>query len=202
MLTWEFPPKVIGEISEIVQFIVHELCRNGVKSIVVYPSFHDASYSNGLAEVYSTAESIRTNLHVLHYVISISIDLVRKSSEIFYQKRGKIDIIHAHEWTSCIAAIWLKELFKKPLVISVYTTEDMRGGRRDLLSKSIHQVEEMCFKNADIIVTHSKETQRSLVNDYNVPSEKIRFLNPFSNRIASTLIQIYREVISSKSFDS
>jgi glycosyltransferase involved in cell wall biosynthesis len=84
----------------------------------------------------------------------------------------KFDIIHAHDWTTIIAAKKLKELFHKPFILHVHITEfDKTGGNYG--SERIINIEKEGFENADVIIAVSNFTKERLVKNYGVDRNKI-----------------------------
>ena len=90
-------------------------------------------------------------------------------------KESEFDLIHAHDWITFPAAIRLKELTGKPLVIHIHSLETDRIGqaaRGDW--NSVYEVEKKAMKKADHIVTVSRYTRDCAVREYGIPESRIR----------------------------
>lgn len=86
------------------------------------------------------------------------------------------DVIHAHDWTTIPAAILLKKLTGKPLVLHVHITElDKTGGNGG--NEKIFEVEKLGFEGADKIISISEFIKKRLTGDYGVNPEKIEIVH-------------------------
>ncbi len=86
------------------------------------------------------------------------------------------DVIHAHDWTTIPAALALKKLTGKPVVLHVHITEfDKTGGEH--ADPEVYAIEHKGFHNADIVIAVSNFVKRRLMNQYYVPEDKIRVVH-------------------------
>lgn len=91
------------------------------------------------------------------------------------------EVIHAHDWMTFPAAIALKKLTGKPLVIHIHSTEYDRMGAD---SKGwVYQMEKTAMDAADAIVTVSQYTANILQSHYEIEGFKIF---PIHNAIIPT----------------
>lgn len=91
------------------------------------------------------------------------------------------EVIHAHDWMTFPAAIALKKLTGKPLVIHIHSTEYDRMGAD---SKGwVYQMEKTAMDAADAIVTVSQYTANILQSHYEIEGFKI---SPVHNAIIPT----------------
>lgn len=81
------------------------------------------------------------------------------------------DIIHAHDWLTFIAAIELKRLTGKPLVLHIHALEYDRIGPN---SRSwIYELEKMAMEEADLIIPVSSYTGNVINFRYGIDADKI-----------------------------
>ena len=166
----------------------------GISSSIVFPFHSETQYNDGLTEVRAVAEGIRTNLHALHYAMAMSLELVRGGGDVIHERRG-VDVIHAHDWMAGLAAVILKETFEIPMLLTTFSTEVMRGGRTNLLSESIYQLESEVFSKAELLLVPKERAYESLIDDYSVDPGKLLKI-PENGLLASKLVaEVYREVI-------
>lgn len=119
ILTWEYPPKRLGNVSDHVSTLAHELVKrkNEVEVIVLddlRPGFEDV-YG---VHIHRVANPVKTHpmASVLTYAMTASVQMEAEASNIVYfykQHQKSIDLIHAHEWLSGVAGIGLKALIQK-----------------------------------------------------------------------------------------
>lgn len=82
------------------------------------------------------------------------------------------DIIHAHDWTTFPAAIALKELTGKPLVVHVHITEFNKSGGAGV-NQQIYEIEKLGMQKADGIIVVSNLIKNMCISHYGIPAEKI-----------------------------
>jgi len=144
MFTWEFPPRVIGGISPHVFFLSKSLAKSGVKVYVVtcdFPSTPSYEVIDGV-EVYRIDSYKNPAPDFATWVYMMNLNMQKEAAAIVNKLADKIDVFHAHDWLVATAGIGLKHVFRKPLLVTVHSTEI---GRRDGLhtntEKMIHETE-------------------------------------------------------------
>ena len=148
-LTWEFPPRVIGGIASHVFDLSRALTRRGVEVHVItcnFPGARDYEDIDGVhvyrSEAYATADSF------LGWILRMQKNMEEKACDII-RSMGGIDMIHAHDWLSGVAGIGVKHLFRKPLVVTMHSTEyGRRIGLHNDFQRSIHEIEDWLCREA------------------------------------------------------
>jgi len=144
MFTWEFPPRVIGGISPHVFFLSKSLAKTGVKVHVVICDFPGAPAHEVIdgVEVYRVDSYKNPAPDFATWVYLMNLNMQKEAAAIVNKLAAKIDVFHAHDWLVATAGIGLKHVFRKPLLVTMHSTEI---GRRDGLhtdtEKMIHETE-------------------------------------------------------------
>jgi glycogen(starch) synthase len=81
------------------------------------------------------------------------------------------DIIHAHDWMTFPAAVALKKLTGKPLIVHVHSLEYDRAGAGG--NEIIRQIESLGLHNADGIIAVSYYTRDLICREHGVSGERI-----------------------------
>ncbi|NLE04275.1 MAG: glycosyltransferase family 4 protein, partial [Crenarchaeota archaeon] len=144
MLTWEYPPRVIGGISPHVYFLSKSLIKNNVNVHVVTCDFPGApSYEiiDGV-EVHRIDSYKNPAPDFATWVYLMNMNMQKEAAAIAAKVSEPIDVFHAHDWLVANAGIGLKHIFRKPLITTMHSTEI---GRRDGLhmntEKMTHETE-------------------------------------------------------------
>jgi glycosyltransferase involved in cell wall biosynthesis len=87
----------------------------------------------------------------------------------------KGDIIHAHDWMTFPAAIALKNLTGKPLVVHIHSLEYDRSGQQ--VNNQIHAIEKHGLEKADKIIAVSHYTRSIIQAQHGIPNEKITVIH-------------------------
>ncbi|KKS18675.1 MAG: 4-alpha-glucanotransferase [Parcubacteria group bacterium GW2011_GWC1_41_7] len=95
-----------------------------------------------------------------------------KNLEPKIKKLGvKFDVIHAHDWLSAPAALYLKKKLHVPVILHIHATEYDRCPH--LPDAEIVEIEKECLEQADLIVTVSHSTKEVVKKNYDIDDEKI-----------------------------
>jgi glycosyltransferase involved in cell wall biosynthesis len=144
MLTWEFPPRIIGGISPHVYYLSKSLVRNGAKVYVVTCDFPGAPQH----EVVDGVEILRIDSYknpspdFATWVYLMNVNMQKEAAALVNSLGGKIDVFHAHDWLVATAGIGLKHVFRKPLFATMHSTEiGRRNGIHFDYERMIHETE-------------------------------------------------------------
>jgi glycogen(starch) synthase len=144
MLTWEFPPRVIGGISPHVFFLSKSLAKNGVKVYVVTCDFPGAPAHETVdsVEVYRVDSYRNPAPDFATWVYLMNLNMQKEAAALAGKLTDKIDVFHAHDWLVATAGIGLKHVFRKPLLVTMHSTEiGRRDGIHTSTEKMIHETE-------------------------------------------------------------
>jgi len=91
-------------------------------------------------------------------------------------KNDDFEIIHAHDWTTFPAAILLKQITGKPVVVHAHITEfDKTGGTG--INTRVYDIERQGFLGADLIIAVSNFTKEKIVKNYGIDPQKIKVVH-------------------------
>jgi glycosyltransferase involved in cell wall biosynthesis len=144
MLTWEFPPRIIGGISPHVYYLSRSLARNGVKVFVVTCDFPGAPQHEVLdgVEVFRVDSYKNPSPDFATWVYLMNVNMQKEAAAIIKNLDENIDVLHAHDWLVATAGIGLKHVFRKPLFATIHSTEiGRRNGIHLDHERMIHETE-------------------------------------------------------------
>jgi glycosyltransferase involved in cell wall biosynthesis len=144
MLTWEFPPRIIGGISPHVYNLSKSLAKNGVKVYVVtcdFPGVPQHEMVDGV-EVLRIDSYKNPSPDFATWVYLMNLNMQKEAAALVNRLGGEIDVFHAHDWLSANAGIGLKHVFRKPLLATMHSTEiGRRNGIHFDYERMIHETE-------------------------------------------------------------
>ncbi|MEM2336158.1 MAG: glycosyltransferase family 4 protein [Candidatus Bathyarchaeia archaeon] len=143
MLTWEFPPRIIGGISPHVYYLSRSLAKNGVKVYIVTCDFPGAPQHETLdgVEVYRIDSYKNPSPDFASWVYLMNMNMQKEAASIV-RELGGVDIFHAHDWLVANAGIGLKHVFRRPLLATIHSTEyGRRNGIHSDYERMIHETE-------------------------------------------------------------
>ena len=178
MLTWEYPPKIVGGISRVVHGISQELGKNGNEVHVA--TFNEAEMKEFEKEgdVYVSrvnACGINAN-NFIDWVLQMNFSLLERCIRLIIDT-GRFDIIHAHDWIVAFAAKTLKNGFKTPLISTIHATESGRNwGIHNDTQKYINDVEWMLTYESWKVIVNSLYMKSEVKNLFGLPEDKIHVI--------------------------
>lgn len=175
MLTWEYPPRVVGGIARVVNDLSKRLIKDGHEVTVVTYREGNAPYyelDKGV-KVYRVDNFMINPNNFIDWVMQLNFNMVAKTGEII-AKEGKFDVIHAHDWLVANAAKTLKHSFDIPIVATIHATEAGRNsGIREPNQKYINDTEWMLTYEANEVIVNSNYMKSEVQRLFGLPFEKI-----------------------------
>jgi glycogen synthase len=171
MVSWEYPPVVIGGLGRHVHHLATALAEAGHEVVVLSrrPSGTDPSTHPSTDEV---AEGVRVvaaaqdphefdfGSDMMAWTLAMGHSMVRAGLAIRNQRGNRAwrpDVVHAHDWLVAHPAVALAEYFDVPLVSTVHATEAGRhsGWVSGPISRQVHAVESWLVRESDSLITCS-----------------------------------------------
>jgi len=90
------------------------------------------------------------------------------------------DLVHCHTWYSMLGGLWTKILYGLPLVITTHSLEPLRPWKEEQLGRGYQLsrwIEQTAIETADAVVAVSSETQREILECYNLSESKTRVIH-------------------------
>jgi len=175
MLSWEYPPKNVGGLSNHVYYLSHALSKFGHEVHVITCEEGIAPVQendNGVFVHRVSPYKIDTN-DFIKWVMQLNFAMVEEAVRLI-TTCGKFDIIHAHDWLSAYSAKTLKWSFRIPTVSTIHATEYGRnGGVRTDMQRYISSTEWLLTYESWKVVACSNYMRQQISDVFSVPWEKI-----------------------------
>ncbi len=179
MLTWEYPPRIVGGIARVVHDLSKRLIKDGHEvTVVTYRDNADVpEYENDKGvNVYRVDNYIIHPNNFIDWILQLNFNLVSKATEII-NKEGGFDVIHAHDWLVANAAKALKNAYGIPVVATIHATEAGRNsGIHDDTQRYINDTEWMLTYEASEVIVNSNYMKNELQRLFGLPYEKINVI--------------------------
>ena len=128
MLTWEYPPKIVGGISPHVYGLAHGLVAQGVEVHVItceHPGAAEEEVEGGV-HVHRVTPSGPGN-DFIHWVQLLNDAMLTRAEglipALLAEDADAPILLHAHDWLTHFASAALKHKFHLPLVATIHATE-------------------------------------------------------------------------------
>ncbi len=201
ILSWEYPPRVVGQLSGYVSDLSTQLVGSKVDVNVVTYDDSSTGKTQEPSGVKTTrvANPVRTHIGVLTWVLTLNQEIERAASNVYYDSKHAVDLIDVFDWHFIPAAVTLKNGLGIPFVYSVESLEDHRTPNANAAyNMAIKSIEWLGFYEAAKIAVKSKWMKEEVIRIYKVPEEKIAVISSEpSHRIRDTL-KLYRNAAEEK----
>lgn len=173
VLTWEFPPRIVGGIARHVAELYPELVKLGHQIHLITVEFGEAPRYEVVDGVRVHRVSVGHSHDFFHWVINLNESMGRHGAKLMNEE-GPFDLIHAHDWLVGDAAIALKHNFKIPLVATIHATEFGRhNGLHNDTQRYISGKEKLLAFNAWRIIVCTDYMRREVERTLESPWDKI-----------------------------
>lgn len=176
MLSWEYPPRVIGGISPHINFLSKSLAKNGVKVHVVTCDFPEAPQHEVVdgVEVHRIDSYKNPSPDFATWVYLMNMNMQKEAAAIAAKLPEPIDVFHAHDWLVANAGIGLKHIFRKPLIVTMHSTEvGRREGLHTDAEKMIHETEAWLTYEAWKVICCSDYMVQHVKWAFGLPNDKL-----------------------------
>ena len=201
VFSWEYPPRVVGQLSGYVKALTTQLAASKVDVNVV--TYDDSA--TGLTEEPSGVKTMRvsnpvkTHIGVLTWVLTLNQEVERAAANIYYNANKKIDLIDVFDWHFIPAAVTLKNGLGIPFVFSVESLEDHRSPTANSsYNMAIRSIEWLGFYEANMANVKSEWMKDEIIRIYKVPKEKIAVIPAYSDMWINNILKMYDEVLGDK----
>lgn len=179
MLTWEYPPRVVGGISKVVYDLSHKMVKEGNEvTVVTYKDGDNVKYyeNDKGVEVYRVDNYMIRPNNFIDWIMQLNFNMITKANEIM-NKNGKFDVIHAHDWLVAYSAKSIKESYNIPLISTIHATESGRNnGIHDETQRYINDSEWMLTYESSEVIVNSNYMNNEVQRLFGLPYDKINVI--------------------------
>jgi glycogen(starch) synthase len=208
LLSWEYPPVVIGGLGRHVHHLATALAEAGHEVVVLsrrpfgtdpssHPSTDDLSEGVRVVAAAQDPHEFEFGTDMMAWTLAMGHSMVRaglalRSRERRSSKPWRPDVVHAHDWLVAHPAIALAEYFDVPLVSTIHATEAGRhsGWVAGSISRQVHAVESWLVRESDALITCSASMSDEITELFGPGLAETRVIRngidaglwPFANR--------------------
>ena len=179
MLTWEYPPRIVGGIARVVHDLSKRLIKDGHEvTVVTYRDNADVpEYENDQGvNVYRVDNYMIHPNNFIDWIMQLNFNMLSKATEII-NKEGGFDVIHAHDWLVTYAAKSLKNAYDIPIVATIHATEAGRNsGIHDETQRYINDTEWLLTYEATEVIVNSNYMKNEIQRLFGLPFDKINVI--------------------------
>jgi len=201
IFSWEYPPRVVGQLSGYVSALSTQLANNKVDvNVVTYDdSATGQTQESSGVKAFRVANPVRNHIGVLTWVLTLNQEVERVAADIYYESNKQVDLIDVHDWHFIPAAVTLKNGLGIPFVYSVESLEDHRSPNANAsYNMAIKSIEWLGFFEAAEVVVKSEWMKEEVERIYNVPKEKITVVPTDLKALVTDVLILFSKVTEAK----
>jgi glycosyltransferase involved in cell wall biosynthesis len=177
MFTWEYPPRIVGGISRVVEGLSRSLTELGQEVHVItneMPGFPAEDNDRGVFVHRVAIQSPTPNFHT--WVMMMNHYFSKRAGRLV-REIGDFDISHIHDWLVLPAGAETKSYLGTTLVSTLHSLEFRRSGGVDTPeSKMVDSLEWWITYESSIIILCSKSMKDDTISHFRVPQDKLRVI--------------------------
>ncbi|TDL01842.1 glycosyltransferase family 1 protein [Mycobacterium paragordonae] len=176
MISWEYPPVVIGGLGRHVHHLSTALAEAGHEVVVLSrrptgtdPSTHPTSdeVHDGVRVIAAAQDphEFTFGTDMMAWTLAMGHAMIRAGLSITGGRRPwRPDVVHAHDWLVAHPALALAEFYDVPIVSTIHATEAGRhsGWVSGAISRQVHAVESWLVRESDSLITCSASMREEI----------------------------------------
>ncbi|HYB06617.1 MAG TPA: glycosyltransferase family 4 protein, partial [Nitrososphaerales archaeon] len=127
MLSWEYPPRIIGGLARHVEGLSKSLAAIGNEVHVVTLDFPGTQLEERTGSLFIHRVKVEVPAPTFHSWVLLFNHFFEKRVGQLANEFGAPDIIHIHDWLTVSAGVASKHLLRVPLVMTFHSTESSRS---------------------------------------------------------------------------
>jgi glycogen synthase len=129
MLSWEYPPHVVGGMGKHVMDLAPALAAEGVELHVCTPLLRGGAARETTPEgvnIYRVEPPHMEDYGFVSFALQTNA-VMEWAARKLHAEIGGFDLIHAHDWLDAPTGAALKHAWRRPLIATIHATERGRG---------------------------------------------------------------------------
>ncbi|MBT2643786.1 glycosyltransferase family 4 protein [Bacillus sp. ISL-41] len=174
MLSWEYPPHIIGGLARHVHALATELGKinQQIHVLTSRPNESREYEQQGNVHIHRVNPINDQDTDFLSWMAGLNLAIIEEALKI--ANHIEFDLVHTHDWMTGPAAKFLSRKLEIPLIATVHGTEFGRNkGVFTELQQFISKKENELCHCADEIIVCSDFMEAEILSLFKVPNEKI-----------------------------
>ncbi|GAA1223084.1 glycosyltransferase family 4 protein [Prauserella halophila] len=188
LLSWEYPPVVVGGLARHVHALARHLVADGHDVTVLcrhvagtdagtHPTSHEVVDGVRVVRVAEDPMHLTFERDLVAWTLSMGHAMARAGHALLGTWRP--DVVHAHDWLVTQPAIGLAEAAGVPLVGTIHATEAGRhsGWLSHPLNQQVHSAEWWLANRSDALITCSHAMRREVAQLFDLDAQTISVIH-------------------------
>ncbi|WP_080845092.1 glycosyltransferase [Cytobacillus gottheilii] len=177
LLSWEYPPNLVGGLARHVGALAESLVKLGFEVHVITANPGNLTKTETVNDVLvHRVEPLNgKDPDFLRWIGGLNVAMESKARELSYTHT--FSLVHAHDWLVGACAISLKDVLGIPLISTIHATESGRnGGIYTELQSFIHKKEEQLIQQSDQLIVCSLYMKNEVIELFKALESKLTII--------------------------
>ena len=174
MLSWEYPPHIIGGLARHVHALATELAKSNQEIHVLTSKPNDSQEyeKHGTVHIHRVSPINDQDPDFISWMAGLNLAVIEEALNI--AKHIEFDAVHTHDWMTGPAAEFISRTLNVPMIATIHGTEFGRNkGIFSELQQFIFQKENELCHSADEIIVCSDFMEEEIIRLFKAPKNKI-----------------------------
>jgi alpha-maltose-1-phosphate synthase len=172
LLTREYPPHIYGGAGVVADQLSSALARRMTVEVRCFGE-REPRTDGIVVRGYTPWERVRADATGPRFApaletLSIGLAMARDAVDA--------DVVHAHTWYADMAGVWIRTLYRIPLVVTLHSMEPLRPWKVDQLGSGYLMstwIEKTAVEAADRVIAVSAKMRDDIISHFTVDAEKV-----------------------------
>lgn len=173
LVSWEYPPVVVGGLGKHVHHLATELAAAGHDVVVVsrrpfgtdpasHPTTDETHEGVRVIAAAQDPHEFEFGRDMMAWTLAMGHAMIRAGLALLGDWRP--DVVHAHDWLVAHPAIALADFFSAPMVSTIHATEAGRhsGWVSEPVNRQVHALESWLARSSDALIACSASMSREI----------------------------------------
>lgn len=175
ILSWEYPPHMVGGLGQHVYDLSSFLAQLGVNVHIITPRVIDVpdyELERGV-HIHRVGRPSSEDEDFRAWTFSFNSEAIREAVRLNAEVGG-FHVIHAHDWLVAYAGRALAKVYEIPLVTTIHATEHGRNlGLHNRVQREINEIEKNLALHAERVICCSNYMAQQISCLFNIPEQEI-----------------------------
>ena len=175
MLSWEYPPNIVGGLGRHVAELSPALAQQDVGVHVVTPTSTQEDIPGAVEDGVIVHRVFTPAINAQASIYDQAVEANKALQAYACQISEMFDLIHVHDWLTSFAGIALQKIWGCPLIVTIHATERgrSRGHIRDDLQRSIDGAERNLIEQANHVIVCSRYMLNEVQSFFHTPASRL-----------------------------
>ncbi|MDA4111248.1 MAG: glycosyltransferase family 4 protein, partial [Thaumarchaeota archaeon] len=177
MLSWEYPPRIVGGISRVVEGLSRSLTELGHEVHVITNEMPGSSFEDNDRGVIVHRVRIETPTPTFQTWVMMMNHYFSKRAGRLAKETGAFDIVHVHDWLVLPCGAEIKTFLETTMVSTLHSLEFRRSsGVTTPESKMVDSLEWWITYESSVVIVCSESMKIDARNQFQLPEKKVRVI--------------------------